>query len=327
MACNELLTRSRLSALDCRISPQKHFPSMRKPPPMYHTVVVPLVLLCTITAVATCQSNSSTPEDWQFIDNGQLKLGVKKSSGAAIGWLSLSGSPDNLVNHFDRGRLIQQSYYGLSDGSIWDKQPWRRNPVQGGHYKGNGAPVLELNVKGSTIYSKSYPVHWATGETLTDCLMEQTIELQNAVAKIHFRFTYSGKIEHPVHDQEVPAVFLEPQFKNLVLYAGKKPWSDDALERSLPGWPNERRSISEHWAAYVDDNNFGLGAYVPMANELTCYRFGDGNREHGSCSYFAPLVRLAIKPGFVLEYDVFLAIGKLDTIRHAFHHLADKGDQ
>ena len=52
------------------------------------------------------------PADYLFLDNGQVRLGVKKSSGAGIAWFSMSGSERNLINHWDRGRLVQQSYYG-----------------------------------------------------------------------------------------------------------------------------------------------------------------------------------------------------------------------
>ena len=67
---------------------------------------------------------------WTFIENSEVKLGVKKSSGGAIGWFSLAGSDQNLVNHYDHGRLIQQSFYGGPDGSKWAKQDWVWNPVQ-----------------------------------------------------------------------------------------------------------------------------------------------------------------------------------------------------
>jgi hypothetical protein len=263
--------------------------------------------------------------EWEFIDNGKIKVGIKRSSGAAIGWMSLSGSDQNLVNHFDRGRLIQQSYYGNSDGSRWDKQAWHWNPVQGGHYEGRGAPVLELRVEKQKLYAKSTPVHWATGVVLTDCVMEQTIELVEHVAQVRYRFAYNGLQAHAARDQEIPAVFLEPEFKHLVLYSGDQPWRegplDAQLDKTQPGWPNESRKMAEHWAAYVDDRGFGLGAYVPVANDLTCYRFGDGNREHGSCSYFAPLTRFAIKPGFVWQYEVYLTIGQQSEIRERFHQI------
>lgn len=297
-----------------------------------------VLLLVTSAILFTsdlCSAQTETklatdPAEWSFVDNGRIKVGVKRASGAAIGWMSLSGSDRNLVNHFDRGRLIQQSYYGNSDGSLWDKQPWAWNPVQGGHYKGQGAPVIELKVDKQTLYAKSTPLHWATGEVLTDCTMEQTIKLIDAIAHVHYRFTYNGKQKHAERDQEIPAVFLEPEFKRLILYSGDKPWGkgnvdgklDDNIERSVPGWPNETRQMTEHWAAYIDDTGFGLGAYVPVAKNLTCYRFGDGKREHGSCSYFAPLTRFAVTPGFVWEYDVYLTVGQQSEIRQRFYELA-----
>ena len=269
--------------------------------------------------------NEKQPSEWSYIDNGKIKVGIKRSSGAAIGWVSLAGSDQNLVNHFDRGRLIQQSYYGDADGSMWDKQPWHWNPVQGGHYKGAGAPVVELQVTEQRIYAKSTPVHWASGEVLADCTMEQTITLDDDVAHVHYRFTFNGNREHSIRDQEVPAVFLEPQYKHLILYSGDHPWRDgqldERIDRSMPGWPNESRKLTENWAAFIDDDGFGLGAYVPVAQQLTCYRFGDGRREHGACSYFAPLVRFAIKPGFTWDYDLYLTVGQQADIRSRFHKI------
>jgi len=57
---------------------------------------------------------------------------------------------------------------------------------------------------------------------------------------------------------------------------------------------------------------------VPVANQLTCYRFGDGNAKKGACSYFAPLARFAIKPELDWEYDVYLTIGKSAEMRARF---------
>lgn len=270
--------------------------------------------------IAAAQTN-----DFQFIDNGVVRLGVKPGSGAGIAWLSRSAVDRNLINHWDRGRLIQQSYYGNEDGSVWDKQPWRWNPVQGGDWRGAGAKALEIRLGTNSLYSKTLPKNWAGGEDLTNTIMEQWITLTGAVAHVRFKFAYTGKETHGEREQEIPAVFVEPEFKNLALYDGDKPWTGQPLSRSTPGWPNEQRGISEHWAAYVDDRDFGIGVLVPMAIRLTCYRFGDGKREHGSCSYFAPLATFAIKPGFVFEYDAYLTIGSIDEIRDRFKQIARRG--
>ncbi|MCX6882853.1 MAG: hypothetical protein NTV12_10170 [Verrucomicrobia bacterium] len=266
--------------------------------------------------------NAAT-NDFLFIDNGAVRLGVKQSSGAGIAWFSESGTNQNLINHWDRGRLIQQSYYGNEDGSLWNKQPWRWNPVQGGDWKGSGAKVLEIRSTTNTLYSKTLPKNWAGGQDVTNTVMEQWITLTDAVAHVRFKFSYTGADVHGERDQEIPAVFIEPEFKNLVLYDGDKPWTGSPLHRSIPGWPNEGRKTTEHWAAYVDDKDFGIGVLIPVANRLTCYRFGDGKREHGSCSYFAPLTTFSIKPSFVFEYDAYLTIGSVEQIRGRFKAVAD----
>lgn len=279
------------------------------------------LVLCFAARLLVLNAAAQT-NDFLFIDNGSVRLGVKQTSGAGIAWFSLSGpNQTNLIDHWDRGRLIQQSYYGNEDGSLWDKQPWRWNPVQGGHWRGTGSTTLEIRSSRHALYSKTLPKHWATGENLTNTLMEQWITLTGAVAEVRFKFSYKGQITHARHDQEIPAVFVKPEFKHLVLYDGPKPWTRDKLHRSIPGWPNESRTMTEHWAAYVNDADFGLGVYVPIANRLTCYRFGDGKPELGACSYFAPLTTFAVKPGFTFEYKVHLTIGSLDHIRARFDSL------
>ncbi len=282
------------------------------------------LLLLSLSLLGAPAPQAQT-NDWLFLDNGTLRLGVKRSSGAAIAWLSRSGSTNNLINHWDRGRLIQQSYYGNADGSLWDKQPWRWNPVQGGDWRGAPARVLELRHTTHSLHSKSLPKHWARGDDLADTVMEQWITLTGAVAHVRFRFAHTGTVEHEKRDQEIPAVFIEPEYKNLVLYTGDKPWSGGALDRSVPGWPNEGRRMAEHWAAFVNDDGFGVGALVPVADRLTCYRFGDGRRERGACSYFAPLTVFAVKPGFEFEYEAWFTIGSVEEIRARFKSIHGGG--
>jgi hypothetical protein len=257
-----------------------------------------------------------------FIDNGQIKLGIKKSSGAGIAWFSESGSQRNLLNHFDHGRLVQQSYYGNKDGSLWGKNPWRWNPVQGGGYKGKPATVLELKSDAATLYAKTRPRHWATEADLADVTMEEWITLTGRVAHVRFKMSYTGSETHVKTAQEIPAFFTEPDLSTLVLYAGDKPWTGDAVQSTQPGWPNEGRKITEHWAAFVDTNNFGIGAYVPIAKTLTCYRYEAGKTsDQGACSYFAPITYLAITPGFNFEYDLFITLGTAEQIRAAFRKI------
>lgn len=277
-----------------------------------------VAVLPTLTVAAANTPAERVTNDFVFIDNGTVRLGVKKSSGAGIAYFALSATSENVINHWDRGRLVQQSYYGAKDGSMWDKQPWRWNPVQGGDWRGSPARLLEFKAERTSLYAKSMGKHWASGADLPDVIFEEWISLTGAVAHVKFRMTYTGTNSHPKIHHELPAVFVEPQYDTLLVYEGTNAWSGGPPSRSKPGWPNESRKMTEHWAAYVNTNDFGVGALVPVADSLTCYRFGDGQREHGSCSYFAPIKSFAITPGMKFEYDVWLTIGSADDIRVRF---------
>ncbi len=281
-------------------------------------------LLCLPWLLSAAPDERST-NDFVFIDNGELRLGVKKSSGAGIAYLALSSTNENVINHWDRGRLVQQSYYGAKDGSVWDKQPWRWNPVQGGGWRGEPAQLLEFKAERTSLYAKTMAKHWATGKDLPEVTFEEWISLTGRVAHVRFKMTYTGTNTHPKTTHELPAVFIEPQFDTLLVYDGTNAWTGAAVNRSKPGWPNESRKMTEHWAAYVNTNNFGVGALVPVADSLTCYRYGDGKREHASCSYFAPLKKFAITPGMKFEYDVWLTIGSTAEIRGRFEKIFSRG--
>ncbi|MDB6055690.1 MAG: outer rane biosis protein BamB, partial [Verrucomicrobiales bacterium] len=157
-------------------------------------------------------------------------------------------------------------------------------------------------------------------------IFEQWISLTGRIAHIHFKMNFSGSQPHPIRDHEVPAFFVEPEYSNLLLYSGDKPWSNGKISESKPGWPNESRTATENWAAYVNPQGYGIGAYFPLSDHLTCYRYGDGNRAKGACSYFAPLTKFAITPGLSFEYDLYLTAGTGEEIRSTFFALAKPTD-
>jgi hypothetical protein len=258
----------------------------------------------------------------EFLENGKVRIGVDLSSGGSIFWFSSPPAGPNLLNHADRGRFIQQSYYGRKDGSVWAKKPWRWNPVQGGDYKGKPAQLLEMKRGKDFLFVKSVPVNWAGGQDLTDCTMEETIRLDGDTAGIRFRFQYDGKEQHPPAHQELPAVFMDFAFTDLVYYQGKAPWTGAALSKDRPGWPNENRHCNEQWAAYVGPDGHGLGVYFPGSTQITCYRHpGPAGPKGGGCSYFAPIRTMAVTPGFRFEYRVFLTSGTAEEIRTRFGRL------
>ena len=291
-----------------------------------------ILLLATLLFMSAGSLAEETNHDQkEYIDNGVVRLGVDLSSGASVFYFAETDTRRNLLNHFDRGRFVQQSYYGDEDGSVWvwPKEPkeWRWNPVQGGDYKGAPAILLDFKSTATTLYSKSTPKHWASGEDITDAVMEQWISLNGPVAHIKYRFTYSGKHNHKARSQEMPAVFVDYALPNLVTYRGEKPWQNDALHRSVPGWPNEKYETTEHWSAYVDKQDWGIGLYTPGTSKNTSYRY-KGDETAGptgsATSYFSPIRKLAIRSGTVVEYDVYMAIGSVTDIRQRFYEIRSR---
>lgn len=260
-------------------------------------------------------------EHWVYLDNGKVRLGINLDAGGSIGWFSHSRSSDNLLNAFDHGRYVQQSYYGDSDGSSWNGKPWKYNPVQGGSWKGVPAVILEKKEQANQLYLKTQPRNWAGGEIITDLVMEQWLTLEGGLARLKYRMVYQGKKEHKATHQELPAVFVTPRCDTLVFC---EKGSSEPVKKQ-PGKSNEYFHTSEPWAAWVDATGAGLGVYFPHASFFTCYRVRDSGV--GNVSYLSPLQTFALKPGMTFEYETVLAIGNAEQLRAVFTQLEKQRTQ
>jgi len=237
-------------------------------------------------------TEQQSTDDWIWLGNRSFRVGLLCSSGGAIGWISPPGGERSVVNSFDRGRLVQQSWYGDEDGSDWNGRPWRWNPV-----------------------------HWAAGTDIADAVMTQKVALQQELIRIDYRFQYHGTVSHQPRHQELPAVFTGPEYSRLAVCTSDRPWTDAALHFRTPGWPNEYLPMTEHWVALLNGEDWGLGCYVPRASQLTCYRAGQGSAAAGACSYFAPIDTIAVTPGFDMRWTVWLTLGEVTGIRRRFQEL------
>ena len=274
---------------------------------------------------AFISSQAVSAEHWIYLDNKHIRLGVNMDAGGCIGWFSPSRSTNNLLNAFDHGRYVQQSYYGDKDGSDWNGKPWCYNPVQGGSWKGKPATILESKVEEQSLYVKTRPRHWANGDDVSEMILEQWLRLEGGLARLKYRMTYTGSTEHSVkRHQELPAVFVDPKRHTLVFCDASQPaWTNAELIRKQPGPPGTKGNLfktSERWAAWVDEHDQGLGIYFPYTDMVTSYRVSDSGV--GNCSYLAPLQTWALKPGMTFEYETVLAIGTVEQIRAIFGKLA-----
>jgi len=267
-----------------------------------------------------------------FICNGKIQVGVDMEHGGCVFHLSQASNKLNVLNHYDDGRYVQQSYYGDADGSSWLATDWKYNPVQGGGYKnGYAAKVESSEVTASKIKCTTIPVHWATCQALPECRMMEEITLEGDIAHIRYTFTYNGTIAHATRGQEMPAVFIIKELNTLVYYDGDSPWSNGELTSEIPvdrlttgvNCNLTGSQWSEKWGAYVNSEGWGVGVYTPVSTKAAYYRFGSDNTDN-SCSYIAPVESFALIPGMRRTYDVYLTIGSTEEIRERFGEIQYK---
>lgn len=232
-----------------------------------------------------------------YLEKGELKIGADLATGGTLSYLErmrygeqtidevidkngnvvidvnakedckthLSSSV-NLVNIYDAGRQIQQSYYANVGGTMSatngengytrsycytgseDGWYWPYNPVQAGDCANNPGQIIDYEVTKNYIYVKVRAMDWAkgwiqkfnvpntyVGGSTTKSYMENWYRIQNGMVVVENTFIdwngFTNMEEVPVHTNELPATFIVHPFNNLVCYTGMFPWSNGALER------------------------------------------------------------------------------------------------
>lgn len=283
----------------------------------------PRIAFAGLLLAAPIFAKPQATNDWAYLDNGTIRIGVDKSRGSAIGYLALSEDKRNLLNHQDEGRFIQQSYYGDPDGSVWGKKPWVYNPVQGGSYKGEDAKTLDFRITGTELYAKIEPLRWASAQACPEAVMQEWITLDGAVAKVRMRLDYSGATQKSNAHQEMPAMFVDYALPHLMFEKDGKLVKHKPVDLGKDLKP-EQIAYTGNWLAYVDDGNFGIGIHTPGTGTAVTYRHrGNGSTgPNGSaCSYVAPIRRFQLTEGLVVDYEFHLTVGTLDEIRARFAKL------
>ena len=113
------------------------------------------------------------------LDNGVIKVGIDATNmGGAITYLSEATSPTDLINIYDRGRAVQQSYYAgpavdrRAEGKFYPNYspwPWNRSP---GDVYGNRGTVIDLQNTSTSMYVKTRPLLWDMPLEQCECVFE-----------------------------------------------------------------------------------------------------------------------------------------------------------
>ena len=308
--------------------------------PTARTTLASLWAVVSILAVSipagfvSTESASAAPpkraENLVYLDNGVIRIGVDLNAGGSIGYLADAKNRESVINIYDYGRWVGQSYYagpkpfGKSH-KAWPDWPW--NPVSAGDVNNRPARVLESRCDGREIYVRAEPRQWALNNVPGDCTFETWITLDASTAHVRCRLknARSDHSQYEAMDQELPAVYTIGRLHRLMTYTGEHPFAGEPateipkkpLVNGRPEWTYF--AATEHWAALVNDDNWGLGVVHPGAERFLGGFGADapytGGPRDNPTGYVAPSFREVLDDDIVYEYRYALVLGNLADIR------------
>ena len=285
------------------------------------------------------------PQSSDYIIEGErYKLGVRLIWGGGINLIVDNyGDVDgieNLINQYDTGRLVQQSYYGSDEDSRYDNatftndSSWPYNPVQGGDKYMNHSRLIDFVETENSIYIKSQPQDWALDGMITSSYMENIYTVYDVCIRVENRFVDFTCWSHPAKDQELPAFYTVSYLDTFTYYNGMKPWMEDDLfvESDLEFWGDSKYAAdcrfkiadgnTETWCAWYNrKDDYGIGIYVPNIDMFYAGRYGyDGSKDSdaSSTNYVAPLNFMQIVSFEPIEYEYLITTGSISNIRDVF---------
>lgn len=266
-----------------------------------------------------------------WLKSDRMEVGFSRAMGGAIVHVSVPGGP-NLINTFDPGRLLQQSYYA---GQILDRpehhRAWKRwawNPIQGGDAFNHtpGCAVFEL-LKDGRFFTESSGLNWpAKNERLRSTIRQWASFESPGVLRVECEFVADREegdawgVPRRSH-QEIPAGYFVADLTRVLTYREGKP-----VEFPHKQW-NFAEKLPERWAAAVDDAGRGIGLYSREATLANVGKSGTGKGgpESVATMHIAPIITRAFKPKDRFTYTYYVILGDVDTIRATARALFDAG--
>src|SRR5439155_8993817 len=113
----------------------------------------------------------------------------------------------------------------------------------------------------------------------------------------------------------------------VLTYRGPAPFSDLPLQRiDDTSSPAEGWTATEHWAACVNSENFGLGVYSPARTPFLGEFFGSpggGEWDSATC-YLSPRQTARLFKKSIYNYKYYLMVGTVDEIRQSIYELESR---
>lgn len=264
-------------------------------------------------------------DDMLYISNENLKVGVDLNMGGSLAYMeSIKYRPVelkdtnnkdirieadyvpsqgeeildthvNLINIYDWGRQMQQSYYidaqdeDYIHGSYGQEESWPYNPVQAGDQYCNQSQIIDYRLVSREdfvgVYIKTRAMDWSKNNSTTRSYMENWYRIEENSLWVENAFiNWEGfeKVEEQ-SSQELPAFYVGQSFDYFVegndttKRTNYGPWTVPG-EYFATGSPT---TLSD-WYAWVNgdaDDAFGVGIYIPGVSGCVA------GRSHRSSSY------------------------------------------
>lgn len=303
--------------------------------------------------------NRESPKDEVFIQNESYKIGVYMFYGGVLEYMEclkgnvqavklkdksveidrnaklkyggeLLTSNVNLINRYDSGRFVQQSYYG-TDGrrddyvcGDYNGVKWPYNPVQGGNLNGDRSRIIDFKITDNSIYVKTQPMDWAkSADDISKAYMESTYTLTDNAVLCDFSITdFSGYAARKA-EQEFPAIYIIEPLNCFAYYSG----GGFVYENDLQFWgdyPDQYGYTDTGISGFFgSEDGFGVGVYSPGISKIKAGVFlrnkeSNFGKDPSSCSptsYIAPISEFKFKSFKKTSYRCVLAAGTADEVK------------
>lgn len=287
-------------------------------------------------------------QNWKSVNTDWVTLKVDRNAAGAIAWVSddVKNPYRNLVNRWDHGRYIQQSYYGNTNRYgpyTWNGSGWQWNPIEGGHWNegrsvNNSDRLIEVSGSSGSnsawLYTKARCANFGTsayGDSDVDTdhvIIEKRIDIKYDVIKCVITTTVgAGALGHKgsYANHESPALWLDPRL-NTIVSEGSAPYS---------AYPSQTRIHSSHWVAALEQNGgYGMGVLSPSTTRFRCDKHGSNVAADGPNSgtrdgtaYITPLIGFEFydKAGTVYTHTFYIVMGNQSYIQSRINELKSIG--
>lgn len=289
-----------------------------------------IAIVCQMQAKADA-GVTETPDALVWLDNGVVRTGVNMGLGGAITHVGPAGSDLNLVNNHDWGRQVQMSFYsgpvpyepeGKKPAPNWAGLGW--NPIQSGDCFGNRSQVLRHELVDGELHVVCRPMHWPLNNVPGECTFESWVALDGNKVRVRGRLNNArpDTTWYGAHGQELPAVYTNGVYYRLITYTGDQPFTQAPVERIMkktePGFPWKFWDATEHWAALLNEEDWGLGVVMPASTRFVggfAGEEGRGGTKDAPTGYIAPLGKEELDHNISYDFAYVLVVGNLQQIR------------